>query len=168
MSDNDTILGKLSDAAANATERVKEALSTAPQETEAGDTAMASRDQASVPTTSSDNFKDRTQTSLSEDAHDMATAAERKTNEAIDRVKEAGQDISDRANRAYKDTKSAASDEADKARNATDDTKAALMDKAPGRDTQDPQLAEQYGINKGFDVARDYAEKTEDVLGPSA
>lgn len=49
---------------------------------------MASRDQASVPTTSSDNFKDRTQTSLSEDAHDMATAAERKTNEAIDRVKE--------------------------------------------------------------------------------
>ncbi len=35
-------------------------------------------------------------------------------------------------------------------------------------DLQDPQLAEQHGINKGFEVARDYAEKTEDVLGPSA
>ncbi|KAG2439521.1 hypothetical protein HXX76_004874 [Chlamydomonas incerta] len=173
-----SIMDKLAGAARDAGTRVKETL--AAGQDAAQDTLNAARDQANetaerVARSGDDDDasrgrrddKDRTQTSASEDSHDLAAAAERKTNELIDRTKEAAQDVSGRADAAYKDTKAAVSDEADKARNAADDTAAALADKARGHDSQDPAAVERSGTNPGFEAARDMSEKVEDVPTPA-
>ncbi|GLC34586.1 hypothetical protein PLESTB_001245300 [Pleodorina starrii] len=148
---SDSIVDKLAEAANIAGERIKE--------TFAGDQEEASRAMRG----DEGRDKDRTQTSASEDYHDLASAAERKTNETIDRAKEVTQDVSQRADDTYKSTKGLVADESEKVKNAAEDIRTTAAEKAPGRDTQDPRVTSETGRSAGFETARDMSEKVEDV-----
>ncbi|GIL77638.1 hypothetical protein Vretimale_6796 [Volvox reticuliferus] len=155
---SESITDKLSDAANKGVEQLKKTFAEGHKDQNFG-TVMGGGERGGG------YDKDRTQTSAGEDAHDLASAAERKTNEGIDQIKEATQETSERADDAYKGVKGLMADESDQIRKAVDDMKARAADTAPGHDTQDPRDTNETGVNAGFEVARDMAEKTEDVLG---
>ncbi|EFJ52744.1 hypothetical protein VOLCADRAFT_86031 [Volvox carteri f. nagariensis] len=79
---SESIVDQLADAANSAGQRIKETFG-------AEDTQGEGRSNMQMTSGGGDRDKDRTQTSASEDAHDLASAAEDKTNEVIDRAREA-------------------------------------------------------------------------------
>ncbi|EFJ52745.1 hypothetical protein VOLCADRAFT_102722 [Volvox carteri f. nagariensis] len=78
---SESIVDQLADAANSAGQRIKETFG-------AEDTQGEGRSNMQMTSGGGDRDKDRTQTSASEDAHDLASAAEDKTNEVIDRARE--------------------------------------------------------------------------------